>query len=92
MTLSEACNVLHIDEGHNDDLVEALLEAVPTYILLTTGLSLEDQENEPLVNTVTGFLITQWFYRDHADDSSLTRTINSLLKVISLKAREYNNG
>ena len=56
---------------------------------MPTGLRVEDQDSEPLVETVSGFILTQWYFADHADDQSLTRTINSLLKVISLRARSY---
>ncbi len=89
MTLTEACNILHIDEGMNNDLVGALLDAIPDYIETSTGLTATQQSSEPLVETVTGFLLTQWYYADHADDQALTRTINSLLKVLSIRARDY---
>lgn len=89
MTLEEACNVLHVDQGNNDDLINALLAAIPDYIETTTGLATADQDKEPLVKTVSGFLLTQWYYADHADDQALSRTINSLLKCISVRAREY---
>lgn len=89
MTLTDARNVLHIDTGDNDALVLALIEAIPDYIETTTGLKKKYQDAEPLVETVSGFILTQWYFADHADDQSLTRTINSLLKVISLRARSY---
>lgn len=89
LRLTDACNVLHIDQGDNDELVKALITAIPDYIETTTGLRVEDQDREPLVETVSGFILTQWYFADHADDQSLTRTINSLLKVISLRARSY---
>lgn len=89
MTLSEAYNVLHVDAGVNDDLIQALLDAIPDYIETTTGLSVENQSAEPLVQTVSGFILTQWYYADHADDQALTRTINSLLKVLSIRARDH---
>lgn len=89
MTLAEACNVLHVDMGNNDKLIKALIEAIPSYIETTTGLSVADQDKEPLVKTVSGFILTQWYFSDHADDQSLTRTINSLLKVLSVRARSY---
>lgn len=91
MTLTEACNVLHVDEGNNDALIYSLIEALPGYIRVTTGMSEADQASEPLCQTVSGFLLTQWYYADHADDQALTRTINALLKAITLKAREIVN-
>ena len=89
MTLTEACNVLHVDLGVNDDLITALCAALPGYIEIATGLKAIHQETEPLVKTVSGFLLTQWYYADHADDQSLTRTIDALLKAITIKARTY---
>lgn len=90
LTLEEACNVLHVDQGNNDDLIYALIEAIPSYIETTTGLDYAAQQEEPLVKTVSGFLLTQWYYADHADDQALSRTINSLLKVLTVRARAYN--
>lgn len=89
MTLTEACNVLHVDQGNNDELISSLLIALPSYIATTTGLAEENQGAEPLVEVVSGFILTQWYYADHADDQALTRTINALLKAISLRARDY---
>ena len=90
MTLSEALDVLHVDAGVQDDLIYALVSALPSYIETTTGLKEEDQASEPLVKTVEGLIITQWYYADHADDQALTRTINSLLKALSVQARAYH--
>lgn len=89
MTLSQACNILHVDQGNNDELIGALVEAIPSYIETATGLSVIYQDEEPLVDVVGGLLLTQWYYSDHADDQSLTRTINALLKAISVIARRY---
>ena len=92
MTLSDACNVLHVDAGANDELIYSLIDALPAYIEVTTGITEETQSELtiPLVETVSGFLLTQWYYADHADDQALTRTINSLLKALSVQARAYN--
>lgn len=89
MTLAEACNVLHVDQGSNDDLINALISALPSYIETTTGLKESRQGNEPIVKVVSGFLLTQWYYADHANDQSLTRTINALLKALTVRARSY---
>lgn len=89
MTLYEACNILHVDMSTNDDLINALIDAIPSYIETTTGLAVEDQDKEPLVKTVSGFLLTLWYYADHSDDAALNRTIDSLLKAITIRARSY---
>ena len=89
MTFYDACNVLHVDEDSDELLINTLLQALPDYIEVTTGLSADDQTKEPLVETVSGLILTQWYYADHADDQSLTRTINALLKALTLRARSY---
>ena len=91
MTLSEACNVLHVNAGDNDDLIQSLLDAIPDYISVTTGLLPVNQGSEPLVKTLSGFLLTLWYYADHSDDQALTRTIDALTKALTLKARDYND-
>lgn len=88
ITLEDACNVLHVDEGNNDELITSLCAAIPPYIETTTGVAEELQDSEPLVKTVAGLLLTQWYYMDKANDESLTRTINALLKAITAK---YHN-
>ena len=40
---------LGLDSGANDALVGSLLDAIPGYIEVTTGMSIEQQETEPLV-------------------------------------------
>ena len=88
MTLNEACNVLHVDRGNNDELISSLIIALPGYIETATGYPSTSQITEPLCQVVEGLILTQWYYADHADDQSLTRTINALLKAITLKARD----
>lgn len=88
MTLQEAKDVLRVDINDNDDIITSLLAALPGYIELTTGLKEANQAAEPLVETVSGFILMLWYYSDHADDEKLNRTIDSLLKAITLKARQ----
>lgn len=87
-TLSDARNVLRVDEGTNDEFISSLVDALPDYIEVTTGMTLKQQKKEPLVNTVSGFLITLWYYADHTDDMKLQRTIDNLLKCITLKVKK----
>ena len=87
MTLEDAKNVLRVDIDDNDELIQSLLNALPGYIEIKTGMKEADQAAEPLVKTVSGFILMLWYYSDHADDVKLNRTIDSLLKAITLKAR-----
>lgn len=87
MTLTEACNILHVDEGNNNLLIYSLIEAIPGYIETATGYPEALQDDEPLCQTVSGFLLTLWYYSDHADDIKLQRTIDNLLKCLKIKAQ-----
>ena len=87
LTLQQARDILRVDGGDNDQLIETLIYAIPEYIFVTTGMDPTQQLGDPLVDTVSGFLLTLWYYGDHADDTRLQRTIDNLLKCITLKAR-----
>ena len=91
MTLDEARDVLRVDAGANDELISALVQALPEYIEVVTGLKHELQGAEPLVKTVEKFILTLWYFADKADDTSLNRTIDNLLKAITVKAKRYGN-
>lgn len=90
LSLQAAKDVLRVDNTENDALILSLCEALPDYIELTTGMTKQNQINEPLVDTVGGFIVTLWYYSDHADDVKLNRTIDALLKAITLKANAQN--
>lgn len=92
MTLAEAKDVLRIDTTDNDALITSLIEAVPGYIEITTGMSEAQQLTEPLAKTVAGFLLLLWYYADHSDDEKLQRTIDSLLKAITFKVQAVTEG
>lgn len=87
LSLKEACDILRVDAGNNDELIESLCDAIPGYIETTTGYPEGEQDNEPLCKTVSGFLLTLWYYSDHTDDVKLQRTIDNLLKCLAIKAR-----
>ncbi|MBD3950031.1 phage gp6-like head-tail connector protein [Tuanshanicoccus lijuaniae] len=90
ITLQQAKDVLRLDNDYNDSVIAPLVEAVPYYIHTTTGMTLEQQEGEPLATTVGGFLIQLWFNAEGTDVDRLMRVIESLLKTLSVRASELN--
>ena len=82
----QAKNDLRVDGNDNDEIILSLVEALPDYIEVTTGMKKADQISEPLVDTVCGFIIRVWYYADKADDVALSRTIDNLLKCITIRA------
>lgn len=87
LTLQEACNILHVDEGNNDEFIFSLIDAIPDYIEVSTGVAAELQYTEPLAKVAAGFILTSWYYADHADDIALTRAVDSLFKAMTIKYR-----
>lgn len=85
LSLDQAREFLRIDGTDNDSIICALLEAIPGYIEVTTGMTALYQESEPLVNTVSRFILQLWYNAEQSDSEKLQRTIDSLLKAITLK-------
>lgn len=86
VTLEQAREVLRLDTTDNDAIITGLMEAVPDYIELCTGITAEQQATEPLADTVTKFLLILWYNAERADGDKIQRTIDSLLKTLQLKA------
>ncbi|MCL2766685.1 MAG: head-tail connector protein [Peptococcaceae bacterium] len=91
VTLEIAREWLRLDGTDNDFIIEGLLAAVPGYIEVTTGLKPLDQEKEPLADTVTRFLLILWYDAEQADADQLQKTIDNLLKALSLKKKHLPN-
>lgn len=87
ITLSEAREHLRIDGTDNDSIIESLIVAIPGYIEITTGMTPEQQSIEPLVNTVSKFLLQLWYNAEQTDSDKLQRTIDGLLKALTVMAR-----
>ena len=93
MTIIEACEILRVDQGPNDAVINKLLAAIPGYITGKTGY-IEGQHEEAvdMVELVSGFILQQWYFTDSADDLALGRLIDSTLGVISAIVTAYRVG
>lgn len=87
ITLAEAREVLRLDGTANDDIISGLLTAIPDYIELCTGVTVAEQAEEPLADTAGKFLLILWYHAERVDGDKIQRTIDSLLKTLSLKAK-----
>lgn len=90
VSIETAREWLRIDGTDNDAIIEGLLLAAPDYIEIATGLNATAQAQEPMADTVTKFLLTLWYNAEQAEAERLQRTIDSLLKALAVKSREYN--
>lgn len=87
ISLEKAREWLRLDGEDNDEIIKSLLNSVPDYIELTTGMDYGQQDDEPLVETVTKFLLTLWYNAEQTEAERLQRTIDNLLKALAAKAR-----
>lgn len=86
LTLEQAREALRLDTTDNDAIIAGLLEAIPDYIELATGLTAEQQAGQPLADTAARFIMLLWYNAERSDSDRLQRTIDSLLKSLSLIA------
>lgn len=87
LTAAEARDYLRLDGTDNDVIIASLLGAIPGYIEISTGMTPAQQENEPLANTASKFILQLWYNAEQTDSEKLQRTIDGLLKAITIKAR-----
>lgn len=87
MTLQEAKEHLRIDGTDNDVIITSLLDAIPGYIEVTTGMTAEQQDTEPLADTASKFILQLWYNAEQAESEKLQRTIDGLLKALTVMAR-----
>lgn len=87
LTIEEARDWLRISDTDNDVIITSLMEAIPSYIETTTGMAPERQEIEPLAKTTAKFILQLWFDATQTDIEKLERTINVLLKTITVIAK-----
>ena len=89
MSLEQALGILRLEgDRHHTDIVKPLLYSIPSYIYTTTGMNPRQQVTEPLANTVSGFLLQLWYNAEGTNADQLTRTIDSLLKTLSLMVKD----
>lgn len=87
LTLDKAREWLRIDGTDNDDIISGLLDAVPGYIEVTTGMTPTQQDDEPLAEAASKFIVQLWYNAEQTDSEKLQRTIDGLLKALTVKAR-----
>ena len=87
LDINEAREHLRVDGTDNDIIILSLLEAIPGYIEVTTGMAEAQQATEPLARTASKFILQLWYNAEQTDSEKLQRTIDGLLKAITVMAR-----
>ena len=86
LSLEDAREALRLDGTDNDDIITGLLNAIPDYIELCTGVTAEQQAQEPLADTAGKFLLIIWYNAERVEAEKVKRTIGSVVKTLQLKA------
>ena len=79
-TIEEARDILRIDGEDNDPQISALVEAIPSYLEITTGYT---GDYSPLAKTAARFILQLWYFGGNSDTDKLKRVIDNLLKALS---------
>lgn len=90
ITVEEAREYLRLDGTDNDGIISPLLDAIPGYIELTTGMTAAQQATEPLAKTASKFLLLLWYNPEQAGVEKIQRVIDNLLKGLSALATVSN--
>lgn len=90
ISLEDARNALRIDDDYNDDVIQPLIESIPSYLEMTTGHDWLEEPIEPLAQTTAKFILQLWFDPQTQDSERLKRTIDGLLVSLTALGRSYN--
>ena len=87
LELEKVCDWLRVSPGDDDEHIMGLMAAIPSSIETTTGMTEDQQDGDPLVETVSKFILMQWYDVMLDEKKDIQRLIDSLLKVLTVKAR-----
>lgn len=75
---------LDADEVSNIFIAQSLVEAIPEYIHVATGLEVErlGADPTPLEKTTAKFILQLWYHPDNTDALLQQRTIDNLLHTL----------
>ncbi|MBB6692328.1 phage gp6-like head-tail connector protein [Cohnella xylanilytica] len=79
ITLKEGREALRLDGTDNDNIIQALIDSIPSYLEVSTGRSWDTEPVHPLAQTIAKFILQLWYYEQGPDTERLKRTIDSLL-------------
>ena len=54
---------------------------------MTTGMTAVQQDAEPLAEAASKFILQLWYNAEQSESEKLQRTIDSLLKALTIKGR-----
>lgn len=86
ISLEEAKEILRVDGADNDSIIAAIIESLPALIETQTGMTEIRQRSNKVVKQLEGLYLRQFYFG--VEDTKLSRSIDSLLRIISFMAVE----
>ncbi|MEX2957015.1 head-tail connector protein [Staphylococcus pasteuri] len=91
ISLEEGKDALRVDGDYNDDIIEPLIQSIPSYLELTTDYDWDKgDKSHPLAKTTAKFLLQLWFDPQTQDSERLKRTIDGLIVSLTALGRSYD--
>jgi hypothetical protein len=87
LTIEEAREAVRVDGSDNDIIIQSLVDAIPSYLELTTGKAWDTEPIHPLAKTAAKFILQLWYYPQTDEAKGLERAIQSLLVALTALAR-----
>lgn len=92
LNIEDAREALRIDGPDNDIIILPLINAIPSYLEVTTGRTWLDDPVDPLAETTAKFILQLWYDPQGPEIERLKRTIDNLLIALTAKGRSIANG
>lgn len=87
LTIEEAREILRIDGTDNDVVILPLLEAIPSYLEVSTGKTWDTEPIHPLAKTAAKFILQLWYFPQSEEADRLKKAIDNLLVALTAMGR-----
>jgi hypothetical protein len=87
LTIEEAREALRIDGSSNDIIIQPLVDAIPSYLEVSTGKAWDDEQIHPLAKTAAKFILQLWYFPQNEGAKQLQRAIDGLLVALTALGR-----
>lgn len=84
LTLEEAKLSLRVDFDDDDEVIKNLIDALPVYLENTTGSRWDKEPINPLVKTVSKYLLATWY---DGESKEYNLIIKNIITVLTPMAR-----
>lgn len=87
LTIEEAREALRIDGSSNDIIIQPLVDAIPSYLEVSTGKAWDDEPIHPLAKTAAKFILQLWYFPQNEGTKQLQKAIDGLLVALTALGR-----